>query len=411
MRPRNAADSPSHPGTGIAAAVAALPLPVGEPGTRWSPHTVTAAWLAARRSPHTRRAYFRDLADYLAWTDRHGLDPRQARSGDVDLYLASLREQTPAPSPATLRRRLAALPSWYAYLTEHDLTERNPVATVDRPPVDRDHSSTVGLTVAEVQALLGAAAADRSGAALPWQPRYAVAARNRVLIALLATLGPRVGEAIALDLTHLRHHDGHRALTVPGKGGRLRELPIPPALGRDLDAYLRARRLSRPGALSSLYRKLDDHQRGLEEAIADHIASTAARGVPPTPDAWERRALGYWRHLMNLRKQVHATLMHDAPLAPELLVQLPPLTPGPLLVTSGGARLRQAYAFALVRRLARAAQLSAAEHLSPHSLRHAAATAALNDGATLRDVQGFLGHADPRTTRRYDRHLAVLHAD
>lgn len=30
-------------------------------------------------------------------------------------------------------------------------------------------------------------------------------------------------------------------------------------------------------------------------------------------------------------------------------------------------------------------------------------TAALNAGVPFRDVQDFAGHADPRTTRRYDR--------
>ena len=33
----------------------------------------------------------------------------------------------------------------------------------------------------------------------------------------------------------------------------------------------------------------------------------------------------------------------------------------------------------------------------------AAITAALNAGIPFRDVQDFAGHADPRTTRRYDR--------
>ena len=45
----------------------------------------------------------------------------------------------------------------------------------------------------------------------------------------------------------------------------------------------------------------------------------------------------------------------------------------------------------------------ALEATSPHSLRHAFVTAALDAGASLRDVQDAAGHADPRTTRRYDR--------
>src|SRR4051812_16538327 len=56
-----------------------------------------------------------------------------------------------------------------------------------------------------------------------------------------------------------------------------------------------------------------------------------------------------------------------------------------------------------VRRLAGAAGIEAANTITPHSLRHSFATEALSLGAPLQDVQDALGHADPRTTRRYDR--------
>lgn len=47
--------------------------------------------------------------------------------------------------------------------------------------------------------------------------------------------------------------------------------------------------------------------------------------------------------------------------------------------------------------------LPRASGMSPHSLRHTFITLALDAGAALRDVQDAAGHADPRTTRRYDR--------
>jgi site-specific recombinase XerD len=78
-------------------------------------------------------------------------------------------------------------------------------------------------------------------------------------------------------------------------------------------------------------------------------------------------------------------------------------TTGPIFTTATGNRWQASEAFRAVRRIARTADVAAADHISPHSLRHTFATIALDAGASLRDVQDAMGHADPRTTRRYDR--------
>ena len=72
-----------------------------------------------------------------------------------------------------------------------------------------------------------------------------------------------------------------------------------------------------------------------------------------------------------------------------------------MLATAIGGRLRQGHLWELVCRLARAAGIKTWDQLSPHSLRHSAITLALDAGASLRDVQDYAGHRDPRTTRRY----------
>ena len=46
--------------------------------------------------------------------------------------------------------------------------------------------------------------------------------------------------------------------------------------------------------------------------------------------------------------------------------------------------------------------------LSPHSLRHTAGTLSLQNGSTLREVQDFLGHSDPKTTAVYTHVLNSL---
>lgn len=43
------------------------------------------------------------------------------------------------------------------------------------------------------------------------------------------------------------------------------------------------------------------------------------------------------------------------------------------------------------------------DRLSPHSFRVATVTELLSQGVALEDVKNLAGHADPRTTRLYDR--------
>ncbi|GIE98799.1 tyrosine-type recombinase/integrase [Paractinoplanes rishiriensis] len=275
---------------------------------------VTEAWLLNRRlSEHTRAAYRRDVAGWLAWCAGRGVDPLRASFLDVNAYARGLESQSLAAS--TVARKLSGLSSWYDFLVKLRAVDLNPVGGADRPYVSRDHSVTVGLTPEEVDALL--VAADAAGP------------RNRAVITLLADLGLRVGEVVGLDLADVGWERGHRTVRFVGKGGRPRRRVLTAGAGAALDDYL------------------------------------ASRG----PDD------------------------------------------GPLFVTASGGRIDRHAVFRLVRRLAKEAGIPAAERLSPHSLRHAFATTARAEGVPLEDVQDAMGHADPRTTRRYDRDRHNLDRD
>ncbi|MFI5627583.1 tyrosine-type recombinase/integrase [Nocardioides sp. NPDC051685] len=76
---------------------------------------------------------------------------------------------------------------------------------------------------------------------------------------------------------------------------------------------------------------------------------------------------------------------------------------GPIFTTQTGRRWTQPGAYTTIQMLARRAGIEHADKLSPHSLRHTFVTLAREAGVPLEDVQDAAGHADPRTTRRYDR--------
>ena len=73
----------------------------------------------------------------------------------------------------------------------------------------------------------------------------------------------------------------------------------------------------------------------------------------------------------------------------------------PAVLAADGRQLDRHGAGRIVRRVARQAGIGKA--VTPHTLRHAFITAALDAGVPLRDVQEAASHADPRTTMRYDR--------
>jgi len=295
---------------------------------------VVDAWLTNRRlSEHTREAYRRDVLGWLAWCSER-LNPLTAGFFDVNTYAREL-EAVGDPrtgrtyAPSTVARKLSALSSWYAFLTAVRLVDRNPADQVDRPEVDRDHSTTVGLSAQEAAALKRAADLDP----------YACNLRTRALIRFLLDLGVRVSEATGARIADLRYDSGHRRVKVRGKGGKIRWRRVPPELSFALDAMLTDR--------------------------------AAAAGVPTS------------------------ALPVDAP----------------LFATAAGLPMDRASVTRLVRRLARNAGIPSWESISPHSLRHAFATIARDEHSDLEDVQDAMGHADPRTTRRYDRDRGALRRD
>ena len=178
---------------------------------------------------NTLQAYERDLTDYFGFLARRSIAAVAANSKDVQGYLQHLSEDGLA---ATSRaRRLSSVRQFYKFLTAEGVVEIDPAAGLTGPK--RARALPKVLSIAEVDRLIEAAAkriAGQEGRELFRALRF------HCLIEVLYATGMRVSELVGLPRSVLR--GDNRVLTIKGKGGRERLVPLNPAAREALDRYL-----------------------------------------------------------------------------------------------------------------------------------------------------------------------------
>lgn len=193
---------------------------------------LTAQWLNARKSGHTRDAYRRDLTSWLTWCSRAGVHPlTEAEPGDILSWMTYLTEGDPNADPpqepeagTTRARRLGAVSSWYRWMLRAKATKVNPVLSLvaeERPT--RAPRRTSALSNSEAEKLLAAADADT--------PRAAAIAY------LLVYTGIRVGELVAANVADLDTDGGESVLHVHAKGGTTRDVRLNAAVLERVNRY------------------------------------------------------------------------------------------------------------------------------------------------------------------------------
>lgn len=185
------------------------------------------AWLdqlAVERglSRRTVEAYGRDVAAFVRTLLERGV--RRAGAIDPAAVRAHLAALTRAGlSPRSQARALAAVRSFLRFLVGRRILAADPAARINvrRPPVRLPRALANG----EMQALLTSPTdGERSGL------------RDRALLELLYACGLRVSEAIALRAPQLNFDAGF--VTVLGKGGKERVVPLGRHARTALEAYL-----------------------------------------------------------------------------------------------------------------------------------------------------------------------------
>lgn len=209
-----------------------LPAQIARPGQLASLDALAAIpeeeiWLASQKSARTRRAYRLDVRHFM---QAMGIEtPEQLRQVDhrpVMAWERMQREQEGA-APSTIRRRMAALSSLFKHLVRHGAADRNPVAYVTRPTINREEGSTAAFSKAQARRLLDAPPADTLAGL-----------RDRAILAVGLQVGFRRAEIAALKVSDLHQNRGFDALRVIRKGGRREALAINQQAAQRIRDYL-----------------------------------------------------------------------------------------------------------------------------------------------------------------------------
>ena len=187
--------------------------------------------LAAERgaADNTLQAYRRDLDDFLAFLGVRSQELNAVISADISAYLRAMSESGLAP--ASRARRLSAIRQLFKFLAAEGHIAEDPAHGLAGPKKGRALPKT--LSVAEVDRLIETARTRIE----PAKGRDRVRAlRLYALIEMLYATGMRVSELVGLPRSVLAG-DG-RVLTIKGKGGRERLVPLNQAARAALERYL-----------------------------------------------------------------------------------------------------------------------------------------------------------------------------
>ncbi len=183
-------------------------------------------------SLNTLTSYRHDLDDYAAFLVKRGAGIDTAGAADVRAYLTSLDKR--GMSSATAARRLSAIRQLHRFLLNEGVRGDDPTGIVDGPKKGRSLPKII--SEKDVDRLLATArertlTEERRGARV-------AAFRMYALLEVLYATGLRVSELVGLPISAAR--GDKRALTVRGKGGKERMVPLTKAAGRAMADYIAA---------------------------------------------------------------------------------------------------------------------------------------------------------------------------
>ena len=214
------------------------------------------------RNPNTRRAYYRNAQDFLAWLDAAGVSSiANVTSVHVALYVEHLGRSQSAPS---VKRSLAAIRSLFDWLATGGVLPFNAASAVRGPKHSAKSGKTPVLDPAEARQLL-----DSINTSTP------AGLRDRALIGLMVYSFARVGAALGMKVEDVFTQNRRLWVRLHEKGGKRHEMPCHHNLESYLYAYIEGCGLAED-LKAPLFRSIGPHSRNGGRLTAEPLRQNAA---------------------------------------------------------------------------------------------------------------------------------------
>lgn len=194
---------------------------------------VTKAWLQSlksekRVSPKTLEAYGRDFQQFTAFLTEHlGAHANSAMLAELplaDFRSFMARRRNDGIEVRSLARQMSSLRSFFRFAEVRGHFHNKAYGAVRSPKLPHAIPRPLSIEMAEK-----VTSDEDMASEVPW-----IAARDRAVLTLLYACGLRISEALALTEVQLRHNP----MTIIGKGGKGRLVPLLPDVKTILQQYI-----------------------------------------------------------------------------------------------------------------------------------------------------------------------------
>jgi integrase/recombinase XerC len=163
-----------------------------------------------RAAANTLASYLRDLLRLQDYCTQQGIETwQQLQVCDIRFYIGERHKN--GIGSKTLQRELAAIRSFYRFLSKHGLANQNPAQNIQAPKAPKKLPKILDV--------------DQVSGVLDTAPDSALEIRDLAMFELFYSSGLRLSELVMLDLGDISFFDGHLLVRF-GKGSKERQVPV-----------------------------------------------------------------------------------------------------------------------------------------------------------------------------------------